>query len=209
MSMKLQINNGRVVDPANKIDAVQDVWVADGRIAALGAAPTGFVPDQVIDASGLVVAPGLVDLSARLREPGYEYKATLESELNAALAGGVTTLLCPPDTDPVLDEPGLVETLKFRAEKLHQARVFPQGALTRGLQGETLTEMVELTESGCVAFGQADVTVANTQVLQRALQYASTFGYAVWLRPQDHYLGQGVAASGALATGSSAPPAGS
>jgi dihydroorotase len=118
----------------------------------------------------------------------------------AAVAGGVTSLVCPPDTDPVLDEPGLVEMLKFRSEKLHQARVFPLGALTRRLEGEVLTEMVELTESGCVGFSQADTALANTQVLQRALQYASTFSYTVWLRPQDAHLGRGVAASGPLAT---------
>ena len=124
----------------------------------------------------------------------------LQSELAAAVAGGVTSLVCPPDTDPVLDEPGLVEMLKFRAEKLHQSRVYALGALTRGLQGEALTEMVQLTESGCVGFSQADVPMANTQVLQRAMQYAASFGYTVWLRPQELYLGKGVAASGALAT---------
>ena len=144
--------------------------------------------------------PGLVDLAARLREPGYEHEGMLESEMAAAVAGGVTSLVCPPDTDPVLDEPGLVEMLKFRAEKLQRARLFPLGALTRGLAGEVLTEMAELTEAGCIGFGQADVPLGNTQVLQRALQYASTFGYTVWLRPQDRDLGKGVAASGPLAT---------
>lgn len=124
----------------------------------------------------------------------------LESELAAAVAGGVTSLVCPPDTEPVLDEPGLVEMLKFRAEKLHRSRVFPLGALTRALQGETLTEMVELTEAGCVGFSQAEVPLANTQMLMRALQYAASFGYSVWLRPQELHLGQGVAASGAFAT---------
>jgi dihydroorotase len=145
------------------------------------------------------VLPGLVDLAARLREPGHEHARMLESEMAAAVAGGVTSLVCPPDTDPVLDEPGLVEMLKTRAERLHQARVFPQGALTRGLKGEVLTDMGQLTAAGCVAFGQADVALLNTQVLQRALQYASSFGYAVWLRPQDPWLGTGVAASGPLA----------
>ena len=124
----------------------------------------------------------------------------LESEVGAAIAGGVTSLVCPPDTDPVLDEPGLVEMLKMRAERLHQSRVLPLGALTRGLAGEQLTEMAELTEAGCIAFGQADAPLINTQVLHRALQYASTFGYAVWLRPQDAWLGAGVAASGAIAS---------
>ena len=146
------------------------------------------------------MAPGLVDLAVRLREPGHEHEGMLESELAAAVAGGVTSLVCPPDTDPVLDEPGLVEMLRIRAEKLHQSRVFPLGALTRGLAGEVLTEMVQLTEAGCVGFSQAEVPLVNTQVLQRAMQYASTFGYPVWLRPQELYLGRGVAASGPLAT---------
>jgi dihydroorotase len=198
--MKLLIKGGRVIDPASNRDEIADVAVAAGRILAIGRVPADFAPNRTIDAAGCIVAPGLLDLAVRLREPGHEHEGMLESEMAAAVAGGVTSLACPPDTDPVLDEPGLVDMLKFRAEKLHQARVFPLGALTRGLKGEILTEMVELTESGCVAFSQADVALVNTQVLQRAFQYASTFGYAVWLRPNDHYLGQGVAASGALAT---------
>jgi len=139
-----------------------------------------------------------VDLAARLREPGYEHEGMLATEMAAAVAGGVTSV-CPPDTDPVLDESGLVEMLKYRAEKLQRARLFPLGAITRGLAGEVLTEMAELTEAGCVGFGQADVPLTNTQVLQRALQYASTFGYTLWLRPQTRP-GKGVAASGPLAT---------
>lgn len=199
--MTIQIKNGRVIDPANKIDAVQDVFIADGRIAAIGTAPPGFEARQVVDAGGLVVAPGLVDLSARLREPGYEYKATLESELNAAIAGGVTSLLCPPDTDPVLDEPGLVEMLVHRARLLNQSHVYPLGALTVGLKGKELTEMAELTEAGCVGFSQAEETVQDSTVLLRAMQYANTFGYTVWLRPQDPHLGKGgVAHSGPLAS---------
>lgn len=198
--MKLLIQGGRVIDPASKTDRIADVAIAAGRIVGLGSVSADFSPDRVVDARGLVVAPGLVDLAVRLREPGHEHEGMLESEMAAAVAGGVTSLACPPDTDPVLDEPGLVEMLKSRAEKLHQARVFPIGALTRGLQGESLTEMAELTEAGCVAFGQADVALLNTQVLQRALLYAATFGYTVWLRPNEYHLGQGVAASGALAT---------
>ena len=198
--MKLLIQGGRVIDPASQLDTVADVAIAAGRVVAIGRAPADFEPQRIIPAQGLVVAPGLVDLSVRLGEPGNEHARMLSSELAACVAGGVTSLVCPPDTDPVLDEPGLVEMLTSRAEKQHQSRVFPLGALTRQLKGDTLTEMVELTEAGCVGFSQADVTLANTQVLRRALQYASTFGYAVWLRPLDHYLGQGVAASGALAT---------
>jgi dihydroorotase len=137
---------------------------------------------------------------ARLREPGHGHEGLLESELAAAAAGGVTSLVCPPDTDPPLDEPGLVEMLKFRARKLSRCRLFPLGALTRGLAGEALTEMAELTEAGCIGFSQAEVPVTDTLVLWRALQYAATFGYTVWLRPQDRWLGTGVAASGPIAT---------
>jgi dihydroorotase len=199
--MNIQIKNGRLIDPRNKIDAQQDVYIADKRIAAIGAAPQGFAAQQVIDASGLIVMPGLVDVAARLREPGYEYRATLESEMEAAVAGGVTSLSCPPDTDPPLDEPGLVEMLKHRARSLNQARVFPVGALTYGLKGAELTEMIELTEAGCKAFGHADVPLTDTRVLLRAMQYAATFGYRVWLRPQDSFLArEGVAHDGEVAT---------
>jgi dihydroorotase len=197
--MKILIRNGRVIDPASGRDELADIAIASGRIVAIGAG-ADFMPDRTLDASGLVVAPGLVDLAARLREPGQEHEGMLESELAAAAAGGVTSLACPPDTDPVLDEPGLVEMLKFRARKLSRCRVFPLGALTRRLEGQALTEMAELTEAGCVGFSQADVPVTDTQVLQRALQYAATFGYTVWLRPQDGWLGKGVAAQGAVAT---------
>ncbi|HOB65240.1 dihydroorotase [Ottowia sp.] len=197
--MKILIQHGRVIDPASGRDEVADVAVAAGRILGIGQLPADFKPTRTIDARGCWVLPGLVDLAARLREPGHEHARMLESEMAAAVAGGVTSLVCPPDTDPVLDEPGLVEMLKTRAERLHQARVFPQGALTRGLKGEVLTEMGQLTDAGCVAFGQAESPIVNTQVLQRALQYAATFGYAVWLRPIDPWLGTGVAASGPLA----------
>ena len=198
--MNILIKNGRVIDPASAYDAVGDVAIAAGRIVGIGKAAADFAAERTIDATAKIVCPGLVDLCARLREPGYEHEGMLESELAAAVAGGITSLVCPPDTDPVLDEPGLVEMLKYRAEKLHQSRVFPLGALTQGLKGEALTEMAELTESGCIGFTQAEVPLANTQVLMRALQYASTYGYTTWLRPQELYLGKGVAASGSLAT---------
>ena len=198
--MKVLIRGGRVVDPASGHDSVGDVAIASGRIVAVGAVDADFAADRTVDAAGLVVAPGLVDLAARLREPGREHERLLDSELAAAAAGGVTSLVCPPDTDPVLDEPGLVEMLKFRARKLSRCRVFPLGALTAGLKGTALTEMAALTDAGCVGFSQADVAIADTRVLWRALQYAASYGYAVWLRPVDAWLGGGVAAQGALAT---------
>jgi dihydroorotase len=198
--MRILIRHGRVVDPASGRDEVADVAVAADRILAIGRTPVDFAPERVIDAAGLVVAPGLVDLAARLREPGHEHEGMLESELAAAAAGGVTSLVCLPDTDPPLDEPGLVEMLKFRARKLSRCRLFPLGALTRQLQGKALTEMVELTEAGCVGFAQAEAAVPDTLVLHRAMSYAATFGYTVWLRPQDAWLGVGVAAKGPFAT---------
>ena len=198
--MNILIQGGRVIDPSSQMDVLADVAIADGKILAIGNVPAGFQPDQVLDAAACIVAPGLVDLAVRLREPGHEHEGMLATELAAAVAGGVTSVVCPPDTDPVLDEPGLVEMLRFRADKRQAARVFPLGALTRKLEGEVLTEMLELTDAGCVAFTQAEVPLASTQVLQRALQYASSFSYAVWLRPQEMHLGKGVAASGALAT---------
>jgi dihydroorotase len=193
------LRGGRVIDPATGRDEVADLMIASGRIVGIGAAGD-FDAERVFDARGLVVAPGLVDLAARLREPGQEHEGMLDSELAAAAAGGVTSLVCQPDTDPVLDEPGLVEMLKFRARKLSRCRLFPLGALTRRLEGQALTEMVELTDAGCIGFAQVDAPLADTLLLLRALQYASTYGYTVWLRPQDAWLGKGVAASGAVAT---------
>jgi len=199
--MRLLVAGGRIVDPKSGRDAPGDVLLADGRIAALDAVARAAAADRTVDARGLVVAPGLIDLAARLREPGLEYKATLESEMDAAVAGGVTSLACPPDTDPPLDEPGLVDMLRRRAKALTRARVYPVGALTVQLKGESLTEMAELAESGCVAFSQANAALADTQVLWRALQYARTFGFPVWLRAQDPWLARGgVAHDGEVAT---------
>ncbi len=199
--MKIHIKNGRLIDPASGTDAQQDVYIAAGKIVAIGAPPQGYHANRTLDASGLVVCPGLVDLAVRLREPGFEYMATLESEMDAAAAGGVTSLACPPDTDPPLDEPGLVEMLKFRARNLNQAHVYPIGALTVGLKGTHLTEMAELTDAGCVAFSHADAPLTDTQLLLRALQYAATFDFPVWLRPQDAGLARGgVAHDGQVAT---------
>jgi dihydroorotase len=199
--VKIEIHNGRLVDPAHGVDRRTSLYIAAGKVAAIGEPPSGWHPNRVIDASKLVVCPGLIDASARLREPGFEYKATLESEMEAAVAGGVTSLACPPDTDPPLDEPGLVEMLKHRARSLNQAHVYPVGALTVGLRGEAITEMGELSEAGCIAFSHADAALADTQLLLHALEYAATFGYRVWLRPQDAYLSRGgVAHDGEVAT---------
>lgn len=190
--MNISIKNGRLIDPKNGIDARQDLFIADGRIAAVGQAPAGFVPEREIDAADYVVCPGLIDLSARL--------PSLEAELACAAANGITTVVCPPDTRPVLDEPSLVERLIQRAEALGLARVLPLGALTKGLQGQTLASMAGLASAGCVAFSQASQPVTDLQSLYRAMQYAATYDFAVWLRPQDYQLAKdGVAHDGEMA----------
>ncbi|SMC18385.1 dihydroorotase [Andreprevotia lacus DSM 23236] len=195
------IRNGRLIDPANGTDAQADLYLADGKIVGVGSAPAGFVAELDIDATGLVVAPGLVDLCARLREPGFEYKATLPSEMAAAVAGGVTSIVCPPDTDPPLDEPGLVMNLRQRARKHDLARLYPVGALTVGLKGKEITEMAQLREAGCVAFSQGDVPIADLQVLYRAMQYAATFNFELRLRPEEASLvNDGVAHDGEYAS---------
>jgi dihydroorotase len=188
----LEIINGRVVDPASGSDAPQSLFIDDGRIVGVGKAPAGFVADRTLDARGLVVAPGLIDLSAR--------GAQSAGELRAALAGGITSLCCPPDTSPPLDEPGLVETLRHH-EDVASPRVYPIGALTRGLKGEELAELAGLAAAGCIAFSQAGRPVADNRTLRRAMQYAATFGYALWLQPEDPALAaDGVAHDGEVAS---------
>jgi dihydroorotase len=196
--MKLAIRNGRVIDPASGRDGVADVFVADGRIASVGGAPSGFVAERTIDARGLIVAPGLVDLCARMREPGAE--GALKREMRAALAGGVTGVVCPPDTDPPLDEPGLVRMLRQRSREAAGARLYPLGALTAGLKGEALAEIETLAEVGCVAFAQTGSLPHDNGVLLQAMRYAKTFDLPIWLRPvEDTLAGNGVAAAGAVA----------
>ena len=196
--MKLAIRRGRLVDPASGHDAVADLYIADGRIAAVGRPPDGFVAEREIDATGLVVAPGLVDLCARMREPGAE--GALKREMRAALAGGVTGVVCPPDTDPPLDEPGLVRMLRQRSREAAGARLYPLGALTAGLKGDVLAEIETLAEVGCVAFMQTRALPHDNGVLLQILRYARTFDLPVWLRPvEDTLAGEGVAGAGAVA----------
>jgi dihydroorotase len=199
--MNMHIKNGHLIDPKNNIDAKRDVFISDGKIVGIGQAPNGFLADRIIDASNLIVCPGLVDLSARLREPGAHYQATLNSELQAAVAGGITSLACPPDTKPVLDEPGLVEMLKYRAKQLNLVNVYPLGALTKQLEGSLLTEMHALSQAGCVGFSQADQAIIDTQVLWRAFEYAASFGFRLFLRPEEPFLAKnGVAHDGEVAS---------
>jgi dihydroorotase len=193
--MKIAIRNGRVVDPANKLDRIADVFIAAGKIAAIGSAPADWHSNKEINAQGLVVAPGLVDLAVHVK------RGTLASELAAAAAGGVTSIVCPPDTDPVLDEPGLVDMLRMRANAQHGAHLYPLGALTKDLAGKQLAELSKLSAAGCIGFSQADAPIVDTQVLLRAMQYAATFGYPLWLRPEDSFLAsEGTAHDGEVAS---------
>jgi dihydroorotase len=195
------IRNGRLIDPASHIDETVDLQIAAGKISGLGRMPAGFRPDLTIDADGQVVCPGLVDLSARLREPGQEHKATLESETGAAASSGITTLCCPPDTNPVIDTPAMASLVRRRAQRIGYARVLPVGALTQELGGEQLSEMAALLKAGCVAFSNVERPLGNTLIERRALEYATTFDATVILRPEDRHLAdKGCAHEGPVAS---------
>ncbi|HLA74837.1 MAG TPA: dihydroorotase [Gammaproteobacteria bacterium] len=199
--MRITIRAGRVIDPANGVDRVQDLHIAEGRIFALGAAPDGFSADQIISAEARIVCPGLVDLCARLREPGAEHKATIASETAAAASAGITSLCCPPDTHPVIDTPAVAELIHQRAEHAGQARVYTLGALTKGLAGTHLSEMISLKEAGCVGLSNGLQPISNTQVMRRAMEYAATHGLTVFLHAEDAWLrNRGCAHEGAVST---------
>jgi dihydroorotase len=188
MNSSIVIRGGRVVDPANGIDRPADLYIRNGRIAGVDAVPAGFAAQQVIDAGGCIVCPGLVDLQARLREPGHKHKGSIASETAAAAAGGITTLCCPPDTDPVIDNPAVAEQIRHRAAEVGMCRVLPIGALTQGLAGEQLARMLALKGAGCVAVSNIPRPVANTLVLRRALEYAATLDLQVFITPEDPWL---------------------
>jgi dihydroorotase len=198
--LRIRIKGGRVIDPANGVDGVQDLLLAEGVVVGLGA-HDGFTADREIDARGRIVCPGLVDVCARLREPGLEHKATIASETRAAAAGGITTLCHPPDTDPVIDTPAVVRLVHQRAAEAGLARVEVQGALTRGLQGTQLSEMGALGAAGCVGVGNALQPVRDATLMRRAMEYAATFDLTVFAYPEDPWLAAGGCVhEGALST---------
>ncbi len=197
--MRLRIKNGRIIDPANQLDEIGDIYVADGKIVSVLKTEDDFSADQEIDASDKLICPGLVDLSARLREPGQEYKATIASESVAALSSGITSICCPPDTQPVIDTAAVAELIQHRAQVANKLRVYPLGALTHGLRGEHLAEMYALKRAGCVGVSNAYIDVTNTDVLRHALEYAASCDMTVFIQAEDHYLGSiGVAHEGAV-----------
>ncbi len=199
--MNITISGGRLIDPANNIDEQLDLHISEGRIAALGSVPEGFIAEQTIDAAGRIVCPGLIDLQARLREPGQKHKGTIASESFAAASAGITTLCCPPDTKPVIDTPAVAEQIRQRAIEAGMARVLPIGALTQGLEGQHLSSMQALQSAGCIVMGNARHAIANTLVQRRAMEYAATLGLTVFLNSEDPWLAaDGCIHEGALST---------
>ena len=199
--MKLRIHSGRVIDPAVNEDTVRDVFIDQGLIVDPHQAGGDFTAEHEIDATGKIVCPGLVDLQARLREPGEEHKATMQSELVAAVAGGITSVCVPPDTNPIIDTPAMVHMMRQRGRRIEKARVYPLGALTASLAGERLTDMAALREAGCTALSNGDHSIDNTLVMRRAMQYASTFDLTVFLTAVDPWLkGNGCVHEGEVST---------
>jgi dihydroorotase len=203
----LALRGGRVFDPETGGDQRMDLFVADGVVASVGAPPAGFQATETVDATGLMVLPGLLDLAARLREPGETFKASIQSEARAAVAGGITTLLVPPDTRPVIDTPAVVELIHQRAVAAGGARVLCLGALTKGLKGEVLGEMDAMRKIGCVGVSNAMSPIADTEVLLRAMQYAANCGLTLHYHPMDAWLGrQGFMHEGPVSTRLGIPP---
>ena len=189
--MNILIQNGRIIDPANNIDSLSDLYIQDGKITALGEAPESFSADQTIDATDQVVCPGLVDLCAHVREPGPAQKGSIKTESAAAVAGGITTLITPPTTSPVVDTPAVAELIKDRCHESGKLSIRPMGALTKGLAGEQLAPMYALASSGCVAFSNCRNPIMNSLVLTRCLEYAATHDLLVLFQAQDEALAAG------------------
>ncbi len=198
----LAIIGGRVIDPKNEVEAVSNVYIKKGRIIAIGKrAPKNFDKAQQIDATGQIVCPGLIDLCARVRLPGADSAHALKKELKSAVAGGVTRVVCPPDTRPVIDMAATALLEQDLANDIGLARVHPLGAMTRNLDGEALTDMAMLKEAGCVGVSNALRPIVDTLVARRAMQYASTYGIKVFLTPIDSYLqGNGCIHEGEIST---------
>jgi len=197
----LAILNGHLIDPKNKLDGAHNLFIQDGKVVALDAPPESFKADTEINADGKIVCPGLVDLCARVRSPGADSAWALEKELRSAVAGGITRLVCPPDTMPVIDLPATALLEQDLAADAGLARIHPIGAMTRKLEGKLLTDMAMLDEAGCVGVGNALKPIADTLILRRAMQYASTYDIKVFLTPFDPYLlGNGCVHEGALST---------
>ncbi|NOV31853.1 dihydroorotase [Methylomonas sp. ZR1] len=198
---KILIQNGRIIDPANNIDAIGSVCIADGKIVSVLEQSADFMPDQIIDANGQIVCPGFVDLSVRLREPGHTQKGNILSETRAALSAGVTSLCLPPDTKPCIDSPAVVEFIKDKAEKADYPQIYSIGALTQRLAGSELSAMFALKQAGCIAVSNASEPLGNLLILRRAMEYAATHDLLLMYRANEPALsGKGCAHEGAVAS---------
>jgi len=185
----LLIRNGRVIDPANGIDEVCDVWIRDGLIAGVGKFDGDA--EKTIDATGQIVCPGLIDMHVHLREPGEEWKEDIESGSRAAVAGGVTSICCMPNTGPHIDHAGIARQIIERSRQVGLCNVHPIGAVTKNLDGKELTEMRELSRSGCVAFSDDGMPIWHAGVMRKALEYAASFGYLVIQHAEEKQLTRG------------------
>jgi dihydroorotase len=188
---RLLIRNGRVIDPSQDLDQGMDILVEDGRVARLGERLRVSAATPVLDVAGLVVAPGFIDLHAHLGEPGYEHRETIESGCRAAVAGGFTAVCCMADTDPVNDGPSVTRYIRERAADVGLARVYPIGAISKGLQGHELAEVGEMVREGAVAISDDCRPVASGLLLRRALEYARSFDIPVADHPEDPELADG------------------
>lgn len=186
--MKLQIKNGRVIDPANHLDQHHDVFIDNGKIVAITDHLADFTADKTIDATGMIVCPGLIDISARLGEQSYLQTADIDRETKAAVRGGITTLCVPPDTDPVIDTPAVIELIEDRAKKAGRVMVHTIGALTQQLNSELLSEMLALKQAGCLGVSNALKPIQNTLILRRAMEYAATLDLTLFINPSDPWL---------------------
>ena len=194
-----EIRGGRVIDPANGVDEVRSVYLRDGRIVAAG--DSEAANGEVIDAAGLVVAPGLIDLHVHLREPGQSAKETIETGARAAAAGGFTTIVCMPNTNPTADNPATISWIKERARQKACVNVFPTGAITKGLAGEELAPVNAMVQAGVVAITDDGHCVQNHELMRRAVEYARMFGLPVLDHCQDYSLvGDGVMHEGYWST---------
>ena len=173
--MRILIKNGHIIDPANNLDRVADLLIEDGRISRIGDDIPVPADTEIIDATGKLVVPGLIDMHTHLREPGYEYKETIRTGTMAAAAGGFTTICCMPNTKPVNDSQAVTEFILHKAATEGIVNVLPVGAITKGCKGEEITEMAELKEAGCIAISDDGRPVMNSEVMRRAMEYAKMF----------------------------------
>ena len=198
--MSILIKNGRIIDPSQNIDMIADLLLEDGKIKDL--TENIDEPDaEIIDAGGKVVCPGLVDIHVHLREPGYEYKETIETGCKSAAAGGFTSIVCMPNTNPINDNASVTEYILLKARTEGIVNVFPIGAITKDEKGKELADIGEMYEAGCVAISDDGMPVTDSDLMRRAMEYVKPLGLPVIIHSEDTYLsGDGVMNEGVVST---------